>query len=155
MIIICQHKFFGTFHFLTGAWGREGDATDGGEGRSRVFFINKEGESHEKGVYTQKEFNFHTLALLDQSVWLASPWIQFLTYVMQVCLSIHPYPKVNISLFRSRMKKKANSKAIGKDIYTIERFESTNWEVQANVFNCQKLQKLQVCFVGGSDDLVP
>jgi hypothetical protein len=44
---------------------------------------------------------------------------------MQVCLYIHPYPKFHISLFGSRMKKKANSKAFGKDTYTIERLEST------------------------------
>jgi hypothetical protein len=45
-------------------------------------------------------------------------------------------------------KKKANSKAFGKDINTIERFESTIWgEVYAMLLISRKLQKLQVCFI--------
>jgi hypothetical protein len=82
-----------------------------------------------KGVQKNILHIFHTLAHLDESVCLASPWIHCLTWQNTRCKYasiLHPYPKLHISLFRSRMKKKkANSKAFGKDINTIERFEST------------------------------
>ena len=45
----------------------------------------------ELGLYEK----FHTLALLDQSVWLASPWgpvFDLAKYAMQVCLKFHTYP---------------------------------------------------------------
>ena len=54
-----------------------------------------------KGVqkYLELEitFKFHTLVLLDQSVWLASPWIHFwLNNICGVSMPlIHTYPKLH------------------------------------------------------------
>ena len=59
----------------------------------------KEKVSWFKGVpkifRTRTLWKFHTLACVDQSVWLASPWglvFDLAKYLMQVCLKFYTYP---------------------------------------------------------------
>ena len=57
--------------------------------------------------------------ILSKSMTLLSmdPGFDFTKYARKVCYIFHPYPKLHISLFRDRMKKKATSKmCLGKEI---------------------------------------
>ena len=80
------------------------------------------------------------------------PLFDLAIYAMQVCFTLI-LPKLHISLLE--VGSKAKHQCLGEDTYTIERFESTIWwEVSAKFSIAKVIKKLQVCFIGDSDDLV-
>ena len=83
----------------------------------------KMGESSSsKGVHTPSTKNIHTLAHLDQGLWLVSPLdpvFDWTKYEKQVCLQIlHTYSSTKIAI-RDRLRKKGKIKSIGKELYTL------------------------------------
>ena len=75
-----------------------------------------------KGVHTPSTKNIHTLAHLNQSLWLVSPLdpvFDLTKYEKQVCLQIlHTYSSTKIAI-RDRLRKKGTIKSLGKESYTL------------------------------------
>ena len=75
-----------------------------------------------KGVHTPSTKNIHTLAHLDQGLWLVSPLdpvFDLAKYEKQVCLQIlHTYSSTKIAI-RDRLRKKGTIKSLGKELYTL------------------------------------
>ena len=82
----------------------------------------KERDGAYKGVHTPSIKNIHTLAHLDQGLWLVSPLdpvFDLAKYEKQVCLQIlHTYSSTKIAI-RDRLRKKGTIKSLGKESYTL------------------------------------
>jgi len=75
-----------------------------------------------KGVHTPSTKNIHTLAHLDQGLWLVSPLdpvFDLAKYEKQVCLQIlHTYSSTKIAI-RDRLRKKGTVQSLGEELYTL------------------------------------
>ena len=73
-------------------------------------------------VHTPSTKNIHTLAHLDQGLWLVSPLdpvFDLAKYERQVCVQIlHTYSSTKIAI-RDRLRKKGTIKSLGKESYTL------------------------------------
>jgi len=82
----------------------------------------KETDGAYKGVHTPSTKNIHTLAHLDQALWLVSPLdpvFDLAKYEKQVCLQIlHIYSSTKTAI-RDRLRKKGRIKILGKESYTL------------------------------------
>ena len=94
----------------------------------------KERDGAYKGVHTPSTKNIHTLAHLDQGLWLVSPLdpvFDLAKYEKQVCLQIlHTYSSTKIAI-RDRLRKKGTIKSHGKESYTL----SDPWDHPRNFIN--------------------
>ena len=105
----------------------------------------KERDGAYKGVHTPSTKNIHTLAHLDQGLWLVSPLdpvFDLAKYEKQVCLQIlHTYSSTKIAI-RDRLRKKGTIKSLGKELYTLSdpRYHPRNF---INFF-WKTLQNLQI-----------
>ena len=77
---------------------------------------------HIKGDHTPSTKNIHTLAHLDQGLWLVStldPVFDLVKYEKQVCLQIlHTYSSTKIAI-RDRLRKNGRIKSLGEELYTL------------------------------------
>ena len=75
-----------------------------------------------KGVHTPSTKNVHTLAHLDQGLWLVSPMdpvFDLAKYEKQVCLRIlHTYSSTKTAI-RDRLRKKGRIKSLREELYTL------------------------------------
>ena len=75
-----------------------------------------------KGVHTPSTKNFHTLAHLDQGLWLISPLdpvFDLAKYEKQVCLQILRTYSSTKTTIRDRLGKKGTIKSLGEELYTL------------------------------------
>ena len=93
--------------------------------REKKPFILKEKKKRDgsyKGVHTPSTKNIHTLAYLDQGLWLVSPLdpvFDLAKYEKQICLQIlHTYSSTKIAI-RDRLRKKGTIKSLGEGLYTL------------------------------------
>ena len=96
------------------------------ETRERWFIQRSSSTIHQKYTY------IHTLAHLDQGLWLVSPLdpiFDLAKYEKHVCLQIlHTYSSTKIAI-RDRLRKKGVIKSLGKEITHIERSERSSEEL--------------------------
>ena len=82
----------------------------------------KERNGAYKGVHTSSTKNIHTLAHLDQGLWLVSPLdpvFDLAKYKKQVCLQIlHTYSSTKTAI-GDRLRKKGKIKSLGEELYTL------------------------------------
>ena len=82
----------------------------------------KERDGAYKGVHTPSTKNIHTLAHLDQGLWLVSPMdpvFDLAKYEKQVCLQIlHTYSSTKTAI-RGRLRKKGIIQSLGEELYTL------------------------------------
>ena len=82
----------------------------------------KERNGAYKGVHIPSTKNIHTLAHLDQGLWLVSPLdlvFDLAKYEKQVCLQIlHTYSSIKTAI-RDRLRKKGTIKSLGEELYTL------------------------------------
>jgi len=82
----------------------------------------KERDGAYKGVHTPSTKNIHTLAHLDQGLWLVSPLdpvFDLAKHEKRVCLQIlHTYSSTKTAI-RDRLTKKGTIKSLGKGLYTL------------------------------------